>query len=531
VTQPTREPVTAKSRLSGSLQRLLSRVGKEPAGNEDWLAWLASPLARKGHLSLTRAGEEAFTSLPLTARQDGNGGIVLIVDALLPTPAEEFWHEPVTLHGRLVVFEDGIQQIVTFTASVGERIEHEGRPAVELINLLDLERTAEEFVAELSETQDIELGMIWFGEWVSVHPSRISISRVFFDETLEGDIGSDGYAVPKATLRIEADSPEVPIRLQLFRSRGHGHEAVIEKIDGVARQKLAGIIEEIWRVSSGLSQRRAAGARDVGYVFRERDALAEAFTPRTVFLGSDSRWKDILRELGEVAVVPATDLDDVSDAVSKTRTDLIVGDADLWGKDAVKVERLLRSVSKFRNIPRLWIASRPEESFVDRDEDKTRDLVDYGAWDLLERDTEDREAQHRLHWAVSGDALGEGTTALLVSTDSRMRYRLALGVSSPSLRLIAFTRREGLIPALEKRKPRWVLIDANSFEVEVDSMLDAALHWAGTARAKVIVLSRGASQAQVAKWMKAGATDIVLTDPSLRQAVERLQHRLYGVRT
>ncbi|MFH0882312.1 MAG: hypothetical protein V2A56_04935 [bacterium] len=520
--------MTAKSRLSNSLQRLLSRGEEGSVGNEDWIAWLTSPLARKGHLTLTRAGEEVFTSLPLAAHRDGNGGIVLIVDSLLPTPSEEFWHEPVTLHGRLVAFEDGIEQIVTFTASVGERIEHESRPAVELINLLDLERTAHEFVADLSGSRTIELGLIWFGEWVSVQPSRVSISRIFFDETLDGEIGPDGYAVPKATLKIEADGPEVPVRLQLLRARGHGHEAVIEKIDGVARQKLAGIVEETWRVASGLSQRREKSQQEIGYRSRDHDVLAEAFTPRTVLLGTDKRWKELLRELGEVTVVSSTDLDAVSEAVSETRTDLILGDADLWGRDAVRVERLLRSVAKFRTIPRLWISSEPEQSYADGDAEKSRDLVDFGAWDLLNRNSSDQEAHHRLRWAISGDALGEGTTALLVSTDSRMRYRLALGVASPSLRLIAFSRREGLLPTLEKRKPRWVLLDANSFEVEVDSMLNATLNWAGTAKAKVIVLSRGASQAQVTKWMKAGASDIVLTDPSLRQAVERLQHRLYG---
>lgn len=520
--------MTAKSRLSNSLQRLLTRGEEETAGNEDWIAWLSSPLARKGHLSLTRAGEDVFTSLPLAARSNGNGGIVLIIDSLLPTPSEDFWLEPVTLHGKLTAFEDGIEQIVTFTASVGERIEYEGRPAVELVNLLDLERTAHEYVAEIGDTHSIELGMIWFGEWVSIQPSRISMSRIFFDETLDGEIGPDGYAVPKATLKIDSDGPEVPIRMQLLRARGRGHEAVIEKIDGVARQKLVGIVEEIWRVASGLSQRRDKGVREVGYISREHDPLAEAFTPRTVLLGSDKRWKELLREIGEVSPVPTLDLDAVSEAVSETRTDLIVGDADFWGADAVKVERLLRSVSKFRTIPRFWISSNPEEAVVEGSEENARDLVDYGAWDLLDRNTNDKEAWHRLRWAIGGDTLGEGTTTLLVSADSRMRYRIALGIASPSLRLIIFSRREGLLPTLEKRKPRWVLLDANSFEVEVDSMLTAALNWAGTSKAKVIILSRGASQAQVTKWMKTGAADIVLTDPSLRQAVERLQHRLYG---
>lgn len=523
--------MTAKSRLSDSLQKLLSR-GSEPAGGPDaWLAWLSSPLARKGHLSLVRAGMDEFTSLPLAARKSEDDGIVLIIDTLLPTPEEKFWHEPVTLHGRLVTFEAGIEEIITFSASVGERIEHEGKNAVELTNLIDLERVTQEFVAEPNDQHPIELGMIWFGEWIQVRPSKISLSRVFFDETLDGEIGPDGYAVPKATLKIDEDGPEVPIRLQLLRARGGGHEAVIEKIDGIARQKLVSVIEEIWRVSSGLSNRRQKLRQDVGYRLKERDTLAAAFTPNVLLLGNDKRWIDILRELGEVRTLASTDLDDVSEAVAEGRTDLIVGDADLWGSDAVKVERLLRSVAKFRSIPRLWIASDPDKQVVEHSEEgEPRDLVDYGAYDLLARSIDDTQALHKLHWAMGGDALGEGTSALLVTSDERMRYRLALGLASPSLRLVAFGRREGLIPTLDKRKPRWVLIDANSFEVEIDDMLSATLHWAGTTRAKVILLARGASQAQVTKWLKAGAADIVLTDASLRTTVERLQQRLYGKR-
>lgn len=520
--------MTAKPSLSDSLQRLLKRESEPLHSPTDWLAWFSSPLARKSHLKLTRAGEETFTSLPLAARNDEENGLVLVVDSLLPTPPEQFWHEPVTLHGRLVAFDAGVEEIVTFTASVGERIELEGRPAVELNRLIDLERQTHEYVAELPSKHDIELGLIWFDEWVQATPGRISVTRLFFDDPLEGEIPPDGYAVPKATLRLERSGPEVPVKLQLFRGRGRGYEAQIEKIDGVAKQQLATVVEEIWRVASGLSQRRNEGAREVGYRSREHDPLAGAFTPRMVLLGADERWKGLLGELGEVAVAGTTDLEQASELITESRTDLILGDADLWGSDAIRVERLLRSVSRLRDIPRIWIADDPEKLIVEQDAEGSRDLVDFGAYDLLPRGLEEGEALHRLRWAMGGDALGEGTTALLVSADSRMRYRLALGVASPSLRLVAFTRREGLIPTLEKRRPRWVLLDANSFEVEVDEMLGVILGWAGTTRAKVLILSRGADQAKVTRWMKRGASDIVLIDPSLRQTVERLQARLYA---
>lgn len=108
-----------------------------------------------------------------------------------------------------------------------------------------------------------------------------------------------------------------------------------------------------------------------------------------------------------------------------------------------------------------------------------------------------------------------------------MRYRIALALIGESgCRFVVFDRVEGLLPALEKRRPRWILLDAGSFEVELDAMLAKTVEWTRQNRGHAIVLARGADRDQATEWLRAGARDIILLDPSLREAMRRLRARV-----
>ncbi len=528
--------MNTKRGLTESLQRLLKRRGSGEEGIEtDWLAWFARDEVHRGFLTLSRAGLESYRSHVLAARTTDEGRLNLIVDMLLPQPEESFWHEPVSLQGTLIAFDAGTEQTATFTASVGGRIEFEGAAAVELEGLFDLERTDREYIAALGQAHNVELGFIWFDDWVQVRPSHASVKRLFFDADLGQNIGVDGYAVPRATLRLGPKSPEVPVRVQLYHHNREGYEAVLEKIDGVALQQLTAIVEEIWRTAAGLSQRKMEAAqRDVGYVSKTHDSLQEAFEPHLFFLGEDAAWAGLLERSGKRVDLPEKDLGAVTEAVTSARCDLILGDADLWQEGAVQVERLLRTTSRLRDVPRLWIRDpqrlhEPIETTPETEEEPGRDLLDYGAFDVLPRNLSELEAIRRINWALGLDSLGEGPTALLVSQNNRLRYRLGLElVGRNRLRFATYNRLQGILPALEKHRPRWVLLDADSFEVDVDEMLSKVMNWSRTVRTDTYMLSRGAEKERVARWLREGARDIVILDPALRQAAARLRERIFG---
>ncbi|MCB2199880.1 hypothetical protein KQI63_10765 [bacterium] len=535
--------MTAKTRLSASLQRLLKRSEEAvESPSTDWSVWFHEPRVKKGYFRLHRGGHETYVSQVLGVREVEEQ-LVLKADALLPMPEESFWNEPVTLHGEIRTFDAGIEEIVTFTAAVGDRVEFDGKPAVELTDLLDLKRTTQEYVAELSDAFSIELGLIWFGEWIEVHPSSMTVSRLFFDAELEGSIGEDGYAVPKASLRLEHGSPEIPVRMTIKRLRGGGFEGVIEKLDSLARQKVTAMVEEIWRIAAGLSQRKVKTEHsDVGYRSTSHDALASAFQPHIVLLGQDERWATLISQKGVLRQVEDDSLEAVSEAVAEARCDLIIGNLDQYGDKAIRVERLLRSVTKFRDIPRIWFTTVPPavDLIAENDtslqtgengEPESLDLVDFGAFDLVSRKMKDSEIDRRIVWALGGTEIGKGSRCLLISQEGRLRYRIGLALSKAGFTFTSFNRLEGLVPLLEKQRPKWVLLDAVSFEVEMEALLSRATTWAHANKADVIVLSRGAKEEQIRSWLKNGASDIVLLDPSLRQAAYRLTIRMQGERS
>jgi len=536
--------VDSKAGISKSLQKLLNRGAKDDEKESvDWLSYFSSPEIRKNTLLLSRGGEENYSSLPLNA-VDGENGLELIVDSLIPKPNEEFWNERVVFDGKISSFNAGIEEIVTFSAIVGERIEYEGRPAFVLNELMDLRNESREYLAELGEIFSIELGFIWYGEWFQLEPNRLSVSRLFFDAKLEGNIGVDGYAVPKATLRLEKDGTEIPLKLRIFRNRGGGFEAKIEKIDSLAQQSLNKIIEEIWRIASGLSQRRNQSEdHEVGYVSSKHDALATAFVPHIVLLADNEEWEKTLAKMGEVTAILNDDLNMISDTVSEGRCDLIVGDADFWGSKCIQVERLLRSVSQFRKIPRIWFSDEVEDSsfFIKKPmledpsdekevEDENLDLIDFGAFDLLPSNPHKVDSRRRLLWAIKSLKTGNGPTVLMLSHEERIRYRLGLALSHmKKIRLIFSESSQGISKLLDQEQPKWILLDAHSFEVELDTILSLTTDWAAKMNAKVLVLARGAGKEKVSKWLMNGAKDIILLDPSLRLAASRLYKRIHGV--
>jgi len=532
-----------KPQLSNSLHKLLKGSDKKPASQiDEWITLLSAPQTNKDTLMLSRGGEAAYSSLLLEA-QNSNNKLQLIIDNLLPEPEEDIWDEQVTFQAKIATFDAGIEELIFFYASLGEKIEYEERGAVVLDEVWDLTSEKREYIAELAEHHPVELGFIWYGDWINVKPDRITISRLFFDVKLDGEIGDDGYAIPKATLKLDDDGAEIPVKLRLYRHRNGGFEVHIEKIDGIAKQKLTSIVEEIWRIASGLSQRKNKYVeKDVSYVVKEHDVLSEAFEPGIILLAERGDWKQYLSEQGNLTVLDTLDLTEIAEKIGEKRCDLIVGDADLWGEKAIQVERLLRSVSQFRKIPRIWFTEtiekpqlfsfKPEVQEEDEEaelDEMDLDLIDYGAIDLLPSSLNRIDSKRRILWALNKLKFSEGKRILLVSQDSRLIYRLGLALNYRSLVNFSVLKiSQGITAELDSFIPEWILLDGDSFEVELETMLSLTVDWADQHGVKVFILARGAGQEKITKWLKAGARDIIILDPSLRLAANRLYGRIHG---
>lgn len=520
--------------LSDPFKKFMNERQASDSQENHWVDWFTGEKAKAVDLHLYHAGVETYQTQILDAKVVTQASeadestfhpeLTLVTDRLLPTPEPDFWKESASLEGKLIFIEDGVEVTTTFKAKPAGIMEDGEGELTELSPITDIQVASKEFIAELTPKFGVELGLVWFGEWRNFHPQRMTISRFIFEADLEDLIGPDGYAVPKASVKLEPGGPEIPVRLQLFKRKHELYEAKLEKIDPIAHQKLTSIIEEIWMIGAGLSQRKMDKPEEseVSYMTREHDALAEAFQPHIVYLGSDKEWIERLEELGVVNILTTPDLDEIPPLCVEKRCDLVVAESELWGQDAIQVERLLRATSKTRDIPRVWI----EADF--RKQDQLPEILDYGAFHTVPRNEKKAVSHEWMRWAFGGEVYGWGEPIALFTKDKRLRFRLPIILATAKYRIAVMDHPEGFLPFLTDYRPSYVMFDIESFGEDARVILNTLLRWSMQADIKIINLVRGAPPELIYTWLQQGVSDIVIKDASLNEAAMRILARMQG---
>ncbi|MBD3167054.1 hypothetical protein GF324_10675 [bacterium] len=511
-----------KPGLPSSLNRLLRR--REDAASDDpthWIEWFSNDALRKGRLDLVRTDEETYATQVLRAETDETGALRLLADRLMPVPDFEEG-EAVSLHGTLIHFEEGLIITTTFSCAPGETVEFEDGEARYLVDLRDLKVESKEYLATISEARAMEIGMIWMGDWKQAPVLQCTITKLMFDAEIEGRIHADGYAVPRASVTLEPNGPDVPIKARLHRSRNPEFTAVIEKIDAIAKAKLSSIIEEIWRLDTGMQKPPIREKKEqVGYRDQIKDHLAEAFDPHILYMGRTDAWRVRLQAHGQVMMLTSTTLDTVRERLREIqRCDLVVADAEVWGIEAERAERLLHSTQQFRDVPRLWLG-KPSRALPD--------LRGFGAYDMIDPNEGIDAFNGRIDWALRGDSIGEGLVVLLVTENRRIRYFFGLGLAGQHRRVYYYPKKGGLLDQCRKLRPMWVLLDVDLFRRDMETVLPPVSKWCEENGAELILLARGGlSQEQALQWVMLGAKDLVVLDAAMVQAIGRLRTRIYG---
>jgi len=512
----------------------------------DWIRWFKNPLLQQGRLTLVRGGEDTFITQVLDVRSEGEG-INLIVDRLLPLPDFDPNSEVVQFHANLIYMDAGMQVTTTFRAILAGTARHGKYEAVLLSDIVDLEVDSAEYIAELSDNSGIKLSLFIMGEWIKITPEHASINQIFFREKLDLKIGADGIAIPKASITLEDDDTKIPVQLQMYRFTSPEYVVKIEKIDSVARTMIVKIIEEIWKIDCGLSSRsKKKREAPVGYRSESHDIHAEAFEPHIFFLGEDEEWTEHLKEKGIVEIISTDQSSEVLEKIAGKRCDLVVGDADYWEKGALEVERTLRSQSKIRNIPRIWIADDPYKTFMEEvkqtdsddqssEENNQRDLLDFGAFDIICRNDWDNKTQIRLDWALgivkdAGDIeyVEASPLTVMVTTNSRVRYRIGLMLLENKLKFEVLNTQKRLLSRLQDIKADKVVLDMSGLDASPEVVLEPLLRRARKGEYEVMLLVRSAKGEEVFDWMKTGVSDISILDASLRQTAVRVKTFVKG---
>ncbi|MFC2170466.1 hypothetical protein ACFLQJ_00645 [Calditrichota bacterium] len=536
--------MVAKDKSIGSKGSIASPYQNTPRSYpSDWVKWFKNPLLLQGKLTLVRAGEDTFATQVLDASSEGKE-LFIVVDRLLPLPDFDPEKETVQFHATQIYFDSGVQVTTGFRAVYGGNTEHGHYEAVKLEQVRDLEVDSVEYVATLTDNFGIKLSLFFMGEWINIDPAQASVNRLFFNADINAKIGVDGLAVPKALLVLEKGGAKIPVQFQLFRDQAQGFSAKIEKMDSLARAKLVSIIEEIWKIECGLASRgRQETGGAVGYRSQQHDIHAEAFEPHIYFLGENEEWIERLSEKGIVESSMLDDPREVLENILGKRCDLVVADADLWGEKAVEVERILRSKAKIRDIPRFWIADDPlkpldivqGETIVEEQAEVKRDLLDYGAFEILQRSEWSDAIELKFDWAMGGSEEIDnikynnrhGITAL-ITANSRLRYRIGLTLLEEKLRFEIISRTDRLLSRIEDSGADKVALDMDTLGVSPENILELLLKQARRGNFRVMLLVRAVVGEKLFKWMKAGVSDIAILDASSRQTAVRVKSFIKG---
>ncbi len=489
----------------------------------EWVKILKTPIKKQSRLTLSRAGEEVYISSLLEAKLNRNKELVFTVDTLLPQLKIKSDDEIVLLHGKIVYMDMGFEVTYSFRAKVGEKTEFKGFEALVLEDIKDLRLESNEYIADITDIHPMVLALFFEERWNEVYPERISVSRIFFDADLELDITPDGLFFPKSLLTLTPGEPEALLSLLLFRRIKPEFEAKIEKIESKEHLRLCEIIEEIWNIESGLSQRRDQYRERVGFRSREHDILADSLREHILFIGNDSIWPEWLTEFGIVKTLATTDHSEIIDELTGKRCDLIVADADYFGLKTISTERKLRDLKKIKDIPRFWIMELKSSENVSEN-----DLVDYGAFEMLNRTTWNKPAKSKIEWALKrpeNDFVPSApllkTTLILLTDNPRIRYRIGAGLIEKGIEVVSASDFHGLIPYLEKMNLSRAIIDLSSKLFNSQQLIESLLNFCEGGKGKLMILLRSANKDDIVKWANMGIKDIVVMDASLRNAASR----------
>ncbi len=500
-------------------------------------AWFNRTFAKIGPLKLVRTGGKSYSTVIISTKEekrDKKETIVMVVDAPSPEPEEDFWQEGQPMLARLSFVEAGFRVSTSFHVKIGKMLEIDDLAALELVDIENVRVGLSAHYISLSTRGGTEMGMMWRNTWQELIPTKMCLTRVSFRAKLAGDIGAEGYIPQKASIKLVKRGPEIPIQFKAERKGVGEYEAVIEKVDVGGLNRIALFIEQHWRRQA--EKLRLGRARykkpshdeQVGESPTKEDVMADMFKPHFLLLSDDELWRERLAEIGVVNAYEALDPEKINTILENERCDLIIADADLWDIEALNLSQSLRSHFKFRDFPLFWVAG-PDNVFTSGG---GLDLIDLGAFDFFDRVIEDEDLMTRVEWATKGKQLGEGESAIILSPDKRLRYRLGIMLRAEGVRVLPFASFDNPGAFLTRNKARWILLDSVGHGRSYDSMLRRILAWKKNQKEDVEVdiflLAQIIQPEEAMNWMKAGVSDIIILDPSLRDTAEQLNAAIRG---
>jgi hypothetical protein len=513
------------STLPRELQALL-----KPARNPSeftvpsWEPWMTRKLARFVQARVQAGGGDTFSTTILGVRHSHAGEPSLIVSSFYPEPKKEFWETARAVILRFGFVQGGHAIITSVNANAKREIVYKDTPGVELGDVLAPRVKVSPYALELGHRSPVKLRIEAQARSVSLLPDSVSPEEIRFVEKLPFIVTRQGLKA-EGLLKLDEESDPLPVKVRLEHHKQGGYAARIEEISPAAKKALIGFIDDGWVSKARVRKRRAREEREREHETMTTD-LDSLLKPHDFLLSPDEGWRTKLANLDiKVRQIAEPDIDYVMERVTTERCDVILADADLWGKLAPELGRALHFDLDSRKLPLIWFAD--EDNWFR--EQFPRALVGLGAYDLVDRGLSKEELALRLGWATKRNTLGEGDIPIaLLSPSRRMQYRMGLALRRKDLTIHKAMEMRNPLASLNEIRPQWIVVDGVSIGDAYDSILEACLNWRDKHRKckGIFLMARFPDPEKVPKWKEKGLTDVLIYDHDVEELARRVFYRL-----
>ncbi len=508
--------------LPNALQSQLTPTSKDNTFKiKSWLTWFNQGPARVGMVTLVAGDRKKFTTRVLGVHTSQSGITTLIVEPLFPDPPIDFMSKQPMVIFSMGFVEGGFAVITRLHANAQRDVMIKEIAGIQLDDIYNPTATVSVHSLELPNRHKVILRFKLAGSDYEISPDEVSTLAVKFKAKLKANIGESGVKVENATLRLTENESPIPLKLELFPAKDLNYEARIRAINPDNHKRLVEFIDKTWHAKAVTQHKRRISARKRAIDDMKGGYLKTLDKTHFFLLSESESWENLLAEIGVVRRMDDVDIDYVTGEMKSDRCDVIFADAGLWDKVAVDLSNELKESDELQKTPLFWMSG-GDVALTDK---RRLSLINLGAYGFIKNGMSSKALGVQVGWALRAKEIGEGQAITIISNNARRIYRLGTPLAEAGFKVIKCTSMKNPLVALNKDKPRMVLVDAPGIGKGYDTILTACLSWAkkGAGKNEVLLIAEPVDSDQMKRWSEAGLVDVLPPRTPRKQIAEKVR--------
>ncbi len=489
----------------------------------DWTQWLDREKAKIGKVMVFSSHDTKFESRILGIKRGRMGDDWLFLAPFEPDPPRDFFEKKPAIVVKNAFVEHGFVVGTSFPAKPKGSVTIDKVGGVLVDDIFKPRVTLKPHLMPLPSDNTSMIFIALNGKRESLRITALGMRHAHVTGSLKQALPAEGVKFEQAAINLKyTTTKNFKVKGRIKQTGDDSFEVIFTKISDSDSDFLANWVDELWIEKVSRMENRKAIAKK-----RERDAatgdyLKHLHKTHFFLLSDDTKWAEMLGEIGIVRHIDEKDQAYIVDELGQERCDMLIADFDYWGARTQELIEKLQANKEFAKIPTFWITGK-KKTMTD---EKNRTLLENGVYDILDRRLDQQKFLPFLNWALKETTFGAtGDSMVIISPSARQQYRLGMRLRMRGFKIIKSTTRENPLSTLNTHLPRWILVDATSIGDGYDMILEPCLNWVqkGTKKRDVFLLTAGIDPESAVRWMSQGLSDIIVYDPVTSHPLDRLQ--------